>query len=97
MLANVRLRLKAWLLVALLAFVAQFGVTVSQVSPPRQPQAIDFVHRAEARETWPEATRPVASRNSVVRLLPPRAPRPVASQNPVLFQRPPPSSLLIRA
>jgi hypothetical protein len=96
MLAIVRLRLKAWLLVALLAFVAQFGVTVSQVSPPRQRQAIVFVDRAESQEARLEPKSKPAAQNSSVALPRPAAPRPVGSQKPKLFQRPPPS-LLLRA
>jgi hypothetical protein len=96
MLAIVRPRLKAWLLVGLLAFVAQFGVTVSQVSPPRHPHAIVFVDRADAEEARLEAKPKPAAQSSVVVLPQPAAPRPVASQDPKLFQRPPPS-LLLRA
>ncbi len=96
MLAIVRLRLKAWLLVALLAFVAQFGVTVSQVSPPRYPQAIVAVDRSEVEETSSEANPSPASQHSADVPSQPPADRPVSTQSPVFFQRPPPS-LLLRA
>jgi hypothetical protein len=95
MLAIVRLRLKGWLLVALLAFAAQFGVTVSQVAPPRHPQAIVIVDGADAEESWSEAKPIPAAQNSAVPLPGPRIARPVASQSPELFQRPPPLLLLL--
>jgi hypothetical protein len=90
----VKLRLKTWLLVYLLAFTANFGVTVSRVAPPREPSAIVHVQR-DVEETPAEV-----SQRAVFRFVPAATPRieaspPAAALHASLFQRPPPFVLFL--
>jgi hypothetical protein len=85
------LRYRAWLLVAILAFTANFGV--ARVAPRRAPSSIECVlesaaveeHSAEAQATLERTWLPllVAAPSDTF--------HSTAGHDPRLFQRPPPS------
>ncbi|MEP6962313.1 MAG: hypothetical protein ABI995_09545 [Acidobacteriota bacterium] len=89
-----RLRLRALLLIALLALTANFGVQVSRVGPPRTASAIVFVDesgRTEEHVAEASAARISFHSAATAVFVSTDAPRADDTRHPLLFQRPPPS------
>ncbi|MEO8098580.1 MAG: hypothetical protein ABI811_12830 [Acidobacteriota bacterium] len=94
-----KLRFRAWLLIALLALTANFGVQVSRVAPPRTSSAIVFCDESgRIQENAVEARPPrIPFRTTPApRFVSSDTPRAEAAQHWSLFQRPPPAPLSIR-
>jgi hypothetical protein len=91
----VKLRFRAWLLVALLAFTANFGVTVSRVAPPREPNAIVHVQRAVEEAQAELSLTPVQRRTRIEPTIAAEIRRAAAALIGPLFQRPPPAPLFL--
>jgi hypothetical protein len=98
-LEQMRPRFKMFVLIALLAFTANFGGHVSRVAPLRESNIV-VVNRAnhERREVAESLSLPAspARRQATTTLIATDAPRATAALDHALFQRPPPSPLSLR-
>jgi hypothetical protein len=87
---RVRLRLKTSLLIAILAFAGNFGV--SRVAPPQAPSAIIHVLASATAEMVAELQEPKSHARSVLHIaLRREARRAFPGLDSTLFQRPPPA------
>lgn len=100
---QMKLRFKAWVLVALLALSAHFGVQVSRVAPARAAAAIVFCDHfckqaagVQERAVEKRVARIPIRSTAKPQFINPDSPRAESPQYSSLFQRPPPTALSFR-